>query len=695
MKAIFNREFRAYFTSMLGYVFLTIFLLLTGVMFYAVNIGYMTARMTSFFSIINSWAIFLLPLLTMRLFSEDRKLKTDQLLLTAPVSTAEIVFGKYFAALGALMVGIVITNVYPIILSILGNLPVAETVSCYIGFVLLCAVILSVGAFMSSLTESQIVAAIATYGALILMTLLGTMASKVPSEAVVKIMLWLSPMQRFSDFTLGILNIEAIVYYLSITGLFLFFTIMVFERRKKTKTNSAPIIAAAVIIVVLANVFVTMLTDKFPIKIDLTTNKMYELSDRTKEYLKNYDTPVDIYILAGESEQDENIRAVLDKYATSCKSIRLTNINMSSNPTFGKKYVTGTASLQANSVIVDGGDRFKMYTMNDLYGVNAQTGMYTSLNVENRITSALKYVSSDTALGAYIVKGHNEMEIDGAKSVIEAENYTVKEINTLTDNIPSDASLLIIAKPTADFSKEEISKLDAYLLNGGQMQVYFDVESQNLQNLYGYLSGVWGIEVNDNVVIETDISKSVSLAGTSMSLVVPVVKQSEFTESIIKNQRTLAYFPYSKSLTQKWETNGNLSVTPILTSSEKSYTTTNYENVTKTGKEQEGEFIVGALAADTKHNSSVYVSGNTMLLSIDRSTLTDNYGLANYDYLINLINYTLGNDDNFTVNEKTLVDNVITVSAMGERIVFALVVILIPVVLLAIGVIIWIKRRHL
>ena len=82
MKAIFNREFNSYFTSMLGYVFLTIFLLLTGVMFYVVNIRFMTARMTNFFSIVNNWALFLLPLLTMRLFSEDRKQKTDQLLLS-------------------------------------------------------------------------------------------------------------------------------------------------------------------------------------------------------------------------------------------------------------------------------------------------------------------------------------------------------------------------------------------------------------------------------------------------------------------------------------------------------------------------------------------------------------------------------------------------------------------------------------
>ena len=202
MKAIFNREFNSYFTSMLGYVFLTIFLLLTGVMFYVVNIRFMTARMTNFFSIVNNWALFLLPLVTMRLFSEDRKQKTDQLLLTAPI------------------------------LAITGNLPIAETISCYVGFILLCSAILAIGAFMSSITESQIVAAVATYGVLIFTLLLGSVASNVSNEIIVKILLWLSPVQRFSDFTLGILNFEPIIYYLSITGLFLFFTVMVFERRR-------------------------------------------------------------------------------------------------------------------------------------------------------------------------------------------------------------------------------------------------------------------------------------------------------------------------------------------------------------------------------------------------------------------------------------------------------------------------------
>lgn len=233
MKAIFNREFNSYFTSMLGYVFLTIFLVLTGFFFYLVNIDmYMTSSMKYLFSSINNWALFLLPLLTMRLFTEDRKQKTEQLLLTAPVSVREIVFGKFFAAFAVFMVGVVITLIYPCILSFFGTVPIAETVSCYIGFILLCSVILSIGAFMSSITENQIIAAVTTYGVLILTLLIGNLASYISSEAVVKVMLWFSPIQRFTDFSLGILNFESIVYYISLTGLFLFFTITAFERRR-------------------------------------------------------------------------------------------------------------------------------------------------------------------------------------------------------------------------------------------------------------------------------------------------------------------------------------------------------------------------------------------------------------------------------------------------------------------------------
>ncbi len=96
MKAIFKRELRSYFSSMLGYIFLTMFLALTGILFWLNNISFGVASVKNFFSLLTSWAVFVLPMLTMRLFAEDRKLKTDQLLITAPVSVRSIVLGKFF-----------------------------------------------------------------------------------------------------------------------------------------------------------------------------------------------------------------------------------------------------------------------------------------------------------------------------------------------------------------------------------------------------------------------------------------------------------------------------------------------------------------------------------------------------------------------------------------------------------------------
>ena len=232
MKAIFNRELDSYFNSMLGYVFLTIFLLMTGVMFTLANLMSTSASMTGFFSNINGWSMFILPILTMRMFSEDKKLKTDQLLLTAPISIWSMVLGKFFAAFCVLLTGTAITLFYPITINFFGNVALGETISCYVGFILLCAVIISIGAFMSSLTESQIVAALSTYGVLILTLFIGSAASAVSNEVISNILMWISPIQRFSSFTMGILDLESIVYYLSLTVLFLFLTVTVFEKRR-------------------------------------------------------------------------------------------------------------------------------------------------------------------------------------------------------------------------------------------------------------------------------------------------------------------------------------------------------------------------------------------------------------------------------------------------------------------------------
>jgi ABC-2 type transport system permease protein len=231
MKAIFKRELRSYFTSMPGYIFLAMFLLLAGVLFYLNNVVFGVTSVKNLFKLLTTWAVFVLPVLTMRLFAEDRKLKTDQLLMTAPLSVKSIVLGKFFAAFCMVLGALAVMLIYTIIISFFGTMNWAETISCFVGFALLSAVVLSVGTFMSALTDSQVVAAISTYAVLIVTVFLGNIAAAV-SGALQTALLWLSPTERFLDFAMGILDPSALVYYISLTALFLFLTVSVTERRR-------------------------------------------------------------------------------------------------------------------------------------------------------------------------------------------------------------------------------------------------------------------------------------------------------------------------------------------------------------------------------------------------------------------------------------------------------------------------------
>ena len=464
------------------------------------------------------------------------------------------------------------------------------------------------------------------------------------------------------------------------------------NRIKAHKMGTSVAVIGAIILVIVLNIFMGILASKFSVKIDLTSNKLYGLSEKTTEYLKNYNTPTTIYVLASEAEQDDRVRSVLNQYAALNSCIEVKNINMKENPTFGMSYVKSDESLSTNSIIVDSGKRFKLFTRSQL--VIADEKSPDALNVENEVTSALRYVSSEKSFKAAFSKGHGESELKGAMQKLQSENYEVGEVNMLAEDIQKDISLLMIVNPTADFSESEITKLDNYMSNGGNLQVYFNIGNQNLPNLYRYLES-WGIGVNNDVVAETDENQLLIISGNGQRLIMPVIEDTEFTHSLIEKKRSLAYLPYSKSLTQKFEINGTIKTMPILTSTEKTHLSNNYEDVSQSNGSPEGKYAVGMLAEDSKTNSSVYVSGNTALLQIEEKTLSNNYNLANYDYFMNLVNYTLDNDEGFTVNKKTILDGSIVISQTQSNVVRVIVIIIIPLVVLLIGLAVWFKRRNL
>lgn len=285
MLAIFKKELRSYFTSMIGYLFIGFFLAIVGVYFMAYNLqgGY-----ANFEYVLNSMVfvfVILVPILTMRLLAEEKKQKTDQLLFTSPLSVSKIVVGKYLAVFAVFVSAMVITMFYPFILSKYGTVSFKLAYTGILGFVLVGAAYLAIGLFLSALFESQAIAAVVTFVVLLITFIMQGIVGLLPTSnkaawlifsvialliavviyfminnvtvaislgvvleaacaiiyfakpslydgLVVKVFDWFSVVDRFDNFMNGILDLTGIVYYISITVIFIFLTIQSLNKRR-------------------------------------------------------------------------------------------------------------------------------------------------------------------------------------------------------------------------------------------------------------------------------------------------------------------------------------------------------------------------------------------------------------------------------------------------------------------------------
>ena len=232
MIAVWKREVQSYFLSPLAYVFIGAFMVIAGIMFSGNNITYQSVSFSSTLSSMNFVFMLLVPLLTMKLLSEERKSKTDQLLLTAPVSITAIVLGKYFAALTVFFVTLVMSVIFPIILSIYGMPAMGEIVTGYIGFFLLGCALIAVGVFISSITENQVISALVTFFVLLIMWIGNIAISNISQGWIVAILEWFLVYSRISPYAIGLLSLTTTIYFISFALVFIFLTVRNIEKRR-------------------------------------------------------------------------------------------------------------------------------------------------------------------------------------------------------------------------------------------------------------------------------------------------------------------------------------------------------------------------------------------------------------------------------------------------------------------------------
>ena len=232
MIAIYKKELRSYFQTPIGYAFAGFFLLMAGVYFYVNNMRTLSGDFTATLGSLSFVFMIVVPVLTMRLLAEERRAKTDQMLLTAPVSVTAIVIGKYLAAVTLFFATLLLTLIYPAILARYGDLPLAQILGGYLGFFLLGSALIAVGLCMSALSENQVTAAGSAFAVLLAIYMMDKVAPSVSVGWVAGVLSWLSAFKRFEGFATGMLQLTAIIYYVSFSGLFVFLCVRAIEKRR-------------------------------------------------------------------------------------------------------------------------------------------------------------------------------------------------------------------------------------------------------------------------------------------------------------------------------------------------------------------------------------------------------------------------------------------------------------------------------
>ncbi len=229
---VLKKEVGLYFSTPFGFVFLGIFLVLSGISFTLNNLVGLSGDMAGMFSLLCNMSFMVFPVLTMRLFAEERRAGTENLLINSRLSLIDIVLGKYFSAVVVLLVGLLITSVYVGILLNFGYPNIGAVLASYIGYFLLGMAMIAVCTFASSLADNQVTAAIASFGILFVLVMFESLGRSVVVPVLTDVMNALAITVRYDEFARGVFRPGPVCYYLAFVVISLFFTVKNMERRR-------------------------------------------------------------------------------------------------------------------------------------------------------------------------------------------------------------------------------------------------------------------------------------------------------------------------------------------------------------------------------------------------------------------------------------------------------------------------------
>lgn len=706
MFAIYKKELKSYFTSFIGWLFIGVMLFFLGLYFTVFGLMYGYPNYSYVVSNIAFWYLISTPILTMRCLAEERKNKTDQLILTAPVTVGKIVLGKFLALITILAIPMGVACVHPLILTWYGSVPLGECYVAILGFFLYGVVSIAVGVLVSALTESQVIAAVLGFGLLFVGYMMDGICDLISSTGnlLTRILGYFDLCTPFYNLLNGTLNVDSVVYYLSMTAVLLFLTVQVIQKRRYSVSVKQISLSAyntgMIAVVVAIAAFVNVIVSEMPASwtaLDLTSQKLYSVTDQTKEFVKSITEDVDIYVIVAEENCDTTVKQTLQHYDDLSDHVKVEYIDPVVNPRFHTQYTD--SGVTTNSLIVVSDNRSKVISYNDLYESTVDYETYTSTvtgyDAEGQITSALNYVLSDDMPKLYITEGHNEYSLsstftDGLKK--QSVDYEV--INLMDyESVPEDASCLLINAPSTDFNSDDKDKIMEYLDKGGNVVAITAYTDAKLSNYHAILAHM-GITIVDGMVIDQNSGNYYQIPY----YLLPTVEYSSYTTGVYGNYYVFA--PFAQGIVTD-ENAENITFSTFLSTSDSAFSKISLTQNSDMKKEEgdiDGPFGIGVEAVKRLTGSEENVDTEaTMIVVSCEQLFTDDA-----DYMVSganqiIFNNIMGSFSEYEVNVSIPVkDYTYSYLMVTQRTIFslgALVTIVIPVGCLAAGFVIWFRRR--
>lgn len=467
------------------------------------------------------------------------------------------------------------------------------------------------------------------------------------------------------------------------------------KKSLKNGSYSMGITAIVIAVLVVINLIVGQIPEKYT-QVDVSTQKLYTISDTTEKYLKDMNTDVTIYHIVQSGKEDSVLEKMLTRYEEESKHIKVEKKDPVLYPNFTSQYTSD--DVADNSLIVVAGEKSKVISYSDLYETEMDYTTYqtntTGFDGEGQIDSAISYVTSENLPVIYTLEGHEELELNSSLTdSLQKANYDVQSLNLLTqDAVPKDTGCLMIAAPQKDLSEEEAQKIITYMEAGGKVMIFTEYTGTDMPNLKSVLEN-YGVTTGDGVIMEGDTGHYIMQRPY---YIVPTIDSSDITSDIKSNNRYVLA-PISQPVKTLSDYRDTLQISSLLSTSDKAYIKTDVQNMTTYEKEdsdEEGSFQVGVSVTeqvDDDNTTQLVCFGCASLL--DEATDQQVSG-GNTDLVLAALGWMCENDAPvIDVTSKSLTMSYLTVPQFDAAYWSIIVCGVIPVVFLLIGTVIWFKRR--